>query len=263
MPFVFNMSKRLTQEDFIRRAREVHGDKYDYSKATYINNRAKVCVICPIHGEFWQTAYSHLNKNGCPKCGVPRRKSLVQGVGVNDLEIALRTEGKKAPFYTHWGGMLKRCYNESFHNSYPTYKECSVCKDWLILSKFKTWFDKYYVEGWHLDKDILVKGNKVYSPETCCFVPREINFLILRKQNHRGTCPIGVHLSSNKKKYKAFVTKESEKVFLGRYNSKEEAFCAYKEAKEAQIKEVANKYKDQLEPRVYEALMNYKIEITD
>ena len=64
-----NTIKR-TKEDFIREARTIHGDKYDYSKVEYINNRTKVCIICPIHGEFWQTPINHINnKNGCPKCG--------------------------------------------------------------------------------------------------------------------------------------------------------------------------------------------------
>ena len=59
--------KKLTTEEFIKRAKEKHGDKYDYSKAEYINNRTKICIICPTHGEFWQTAGSHILGNGCSK----------------------------------------------------------------------------------------------------------------------------------------------------------------------------------------------------
>lgn len=59
----------LTQEEFIKRAKEIHGDRYDYSKVNYINNRTKVCIICSEHGEFWQEPTTHLdNKAGCPKC---------------------------------------------------------------------------------------------------------------------------------------------------------------------------------------------------
>ena len=62
------MSKKLTTEEFIRKAKEVHSDKYDYSKVKYDGNKAKVCIICPTHGEFWQTPSSHLRGNNCPKC---------------------------------------------------------------------------------------------------------------------------------------------------------------------------------------------------
>lgn len=63
------MSKKSTAEEFVRRARLAHGDKYDYSKVVYINNATKVCIICPIHGEFWQTPNCHLAGKGCPLCG--------------------------------------------------------------------------------------------------------------------------------------------------------------------------------------------------
>jgi very-short-patch-repair endonuclease len=63
----------LTKEQFIEKSKEIHGDKYDYSKANYINQKTKVCIICPEHGEFWQNPYTHYNGNGCPKCGVIKR----------------------------------------------------------------------------------------------------------------------------------------------------------------------------------------------
>ena len=62
------MAKKKTTEEFINDARKVHGDKYDYSKVEYVNNRTKVCIICPEHGEFWQTSGNHIQGNGCPKC---------------------------------------------------------------------------------------------------------------------------------------------------------------------------------------------------
>lgn len=59
----------FSKEEFIEKAKEIHGDKYDYSKVEYVNYDTKVCIICPIHGEFWQTPQSHLSKNGCLECG--------------------------------------------------------------------------------------------------------------------------------------------------------------------------------------------------
>ena len=63
------MPKSLTRDEFIKRSREIHGDKYDYSKVVYANNTTKVCIICPVHGEFWQTPYGHMKGQGCFKCG--------------------------------------------------------------------------------------------------------------------------------------------------------------------------------------------------
>ena len=61
--------KKININNFIEKAKKVHGDKYDYSKVEYVNNKTKVCIICPEHGEFWQTPSSHLNGCGCPNCG--------------------------------------------------------------------------------------------------------------------------------------------------------------------------------------------------
>lgn len=256
------MNKGFTTEDFIRKSRQAHGDKYDYSKTVFLNARTKVCITCPIHGDFWQIPNSHYS-HGCPKCTNDAKKKKVFAIGINNLNTSTRNNGEHISSYTTWISMLNRCYNEKKQRECPTYKGCSVCEDWKHFGNFKEWFDKNHVEGWHLEKDILFKRNTVYSPQTCCFVPQEINSLFLRKQRCRGKFPIGVHKTKNGKKYKSFITKWGERVYLGRYNTPEEAFNAYKMAKETYIKEVADKWKDKIEPRVYEAMYNYKVEITD
>lgn len=63
-----NKSKKLDTSEFIRRAKKIHGNKYDYSKSVYINKSAKICIICPVHGEFWQKAEDHYRGRGCQKC---------------------------------------------------------------------------------------------------------------------------------------------------------------------------------------------------
>ena len=155
--------KRTTTSQFIAKAKSIHGDKYDYSKVKYEKSSIKVCITCPKHGEFWQTPNSHLSGKGCLKCSM---YSLVSGVGINDIEI-----NTKDKCYKVWHSMMNRCYSKKYHSKFPTYQNCSVCNEWTYLSNFKRWFDENYVDGYVLDKDILVKGNKVYSPETCCFVP--------------------------------------------------------------------------------------------
>lgn len=249
------MPKRLTQEEFIERATKVHNGKYDYSKVEYVNMFTKVCIICPEHGEFFQKPVSHLNGHKCYFCGLNFLKKKVYGVGVNDV-----FESKNLKSYQVWVGMLERCYNDKTRNIYMSYSDCEVCESWLYFSNFKEWFDRHYVEGFALDKDILVKGNRIYSPDKCCFVPQEINNVVQRRKHSRGSTLIGVYKSG--KKYSAHIGGKY-RVYIGTFDSQLEAFKEYKCVKEGIIKKLADKYKKQLEPRVYEALYNYKVEITD
>lgn len=167
--------------------------------------------------------------------------------------------------YVVWRNMLMRCYDEKTHIKRPTYIGCTVCNEWHNYSNFKQWFDENYQEGYCLDKDILFKGNKVYSPKTCCFVPNEINSILTKRQNYRGNLPIGVRYSDSRLRYKVQFTKSSDKTYIGYFSAPEEAFDAYKRAKEEYIKEVAEKYYKEgaISEKVYNALMNYKVEITD
>lgn len=167
--------------------------------------------------------------------------------------------------YVVWRNMLMRCYDEKTHIKRPTYIGCTVCNEWHNYSNFKQWFDENYQEGYCLDKDILFKGNKVYSPKTCCFVPNEINSILTKRQNYRGNLPIGVRYSDSRLRYKVQFTKSSDKTYIGYFSAPEEAFEAYKRAKEEYIKEVAEKYYKEgaISEKVYNALMNYEVEITD
>lgn len=190
-------------------------------------------------------------------------KPISHGVGFIGSQRVYGVNMKRTIAYQTWDNMISRCYDKRLHSKHQTYKHCAVCNEWHNFTIFKEWFDKNYVDGWCIDKDILIKSNKLYSPQSCCFVPNEINVLFTKRQNCRGELPIGVQYSESKKRYKAAFTKGGEKSFLGYYPTPEEAFQAYKKAKEAWIKEVANKWKDKLAPNVYEALMKYEVEITD
>lgn len=245
-----------TKEQFISKSILKHGNKYDYSKVEYVNQATPVCIICPIHGEFWQIAQSHVKGCGCSKCEYEQRRKLLYGVGINDI---IGSHNFKS--YRVWNGMLLRCYN-SKHSSYINYNDVEICTEWLTFSNFNRWFEKNYIKGYHLDKDILLKGNRIYSPDMCCFVPPEINTLLLNARRKRGKYPLGV--SKVKNKYNAQF-RCNGLVRLGLYNTPEEAFYAYKRAKEAHIKEVATKYfnEGKITEKVYDALMNWKIEITD
>lgn len=256
-------SIRLSTEKFIAKAREIHGLKYDYSKVKYTGNKFDICIICPIHGEFNQSAKGHLSGYGCPKCGIKKRmvKKLFNGiVDYRDIDSSLDRLAFK-----YWNDMINRRQNSTMLKKFPTYMECSVCEEWLIFSNFMEWFRENHIEGCELDKDILVKGNKVYGPDTCCFVPHQINTLIIRPNRIHKEYPIGVSFDFSRGKYAAHGRINGKQTSLGRFNTPEEAFLAYKTAKESYIKEVAQKYYDdgKITKRVYDALMRYEVEITD
>ena len=189
---------------------------------------------------------------------------LVWGIGYlgireykKDYDIELK------PTYKKWNRLLERGYSKTLKEKYPTYKDIVVCEDWHNFQNFAEWYEENYKEGFQLDKDILIKGNKIYSEDTCCFVPYEINNLLSSNRKSRGDTPIGVSFHTRDNKYQAYLNTGVSRVSLGYFISMTKAFQAYKEAKEQYIKEVANRWKDQIEPRAYEALMNYQVEITD
>lgn len=161
-----------------------------------------------------------------------------------------------------WKNMLKRCYSEVSFKKSPRYEQCLTSETFNHYQQFKTWCNSqlgFGNMGWELDKDILVKGNKIYSEDTCCFVPKEINLLLVKHDKGRGDYLLGVDYHKNRKQFRARCSDKH----LGWFNTEIEAFLAYKQAKEAYIKDVANKWKDQIDPRAYDALMKYEVEITD
>ena len=167
--------------------------------------------------------------------------------------------------YQMWRSMLRRCYDLKYKKKQPTYYNCTVCEEWLSFSNFKIWYnDNYYMvdnEKMQLDKDILIKGNKIYSPQTCIIVPRNINSLFaFRKINKKHL--LGVKITKNNK-YEARLSIDNTYKHLGIYETELEAFNAYKTAKENNIKRVADDYKGEIPNKLYEALYNYSINITD
>lgn len=176
---------------------------------------------------------------------------------------------KPTPQYSTWHSMLNRCYHKKTHERQPYYKDCYVTEEWHNFQNFAKWFDENYysVEGEriHLDKDILYKGNKLYSPDNCIFVPQRINTLFTKKDVSRGNLPIGVTKSQNKfRKYLSYSNNGTGKqVRIGSFHTQQEAFMAYKEFKENLIKEVANEYKEKIPRKLFNAMINYEVEITD
>ena len=248
--------QRLGTEQFISEARLVHGDKYDYSKVNYINSETKVCIICPTHGETYQSPFNHLHSCGCIKCYHDKLKSLVCGIGVNDVSDCPKH------IYQKWISMIKRCYSIKSLQRQPTYQKCSVCSEWLKLSNFKSWFEDNYIEGYDLDKDLLSRNDKVYSPETCCFLPKNINIIISSCSGKKGRYEAGISTYRHNK-YIVSICKYNKKIHLGCFDTQVEAANAYKSAKEQYVKELAERYfqEGKITERVYNALLKFTINI--
>lgn len=250
--------QRKSIEDFINQAISIHNNRYDYALFAYNSAHDKSQIICPIHGIFLQSPDSHLRGHGCPKCGDEAHKKLVYGFGINDCDESIHKE--KA--YKIWNDMLARCYNYNVKLQHPTYQSCTCCDEWRYYSNFKIWFDsQFYKDGYHLDKDILRQGNKVYSPNTCCFVPSYINSLIVYKAKQTGDLMRGVSKEKGQKSYRASCCVNKRNVHLGSFKTQEEAHEMYKKVKYAEIRRVAQCALDSgdIDIRVYNALLNYKI----
>lgn len=166
--------------------------------------------------------------------------------------------------YKAWRRMIARCHRLSYIERNPTYGDCSICNEWHLFSNFEKWYKDNYIKGNELDKDILVKGNKTYSPQTCCFVPQEINKLLIKRNRKRGKHPIGVY-SPKKGLFLAQISIGHKIKTIGYFKNELDAFYAYKKKKESYIKEKALEYyqKGLIKKEVFDALNKYEVNIND
>ena len=161
--------------------------------------------------------------------------------------------------YKYWMSLLIRGCDNSLRDKLEAYKDVVVNQEVYNFQNFCEWWENnfYEIEGetMCIDKDILVKGNKEYRFDRMIFTPNRINVLFTKRDNFRGDYPIGVAYYKDKDKYIARCNDGSNKMkYLGSYNTPEEAFLAYKEFKEAYIKQVADEYKGRIPDRLYEAM---------
>lgn len=215
------------------------------------------------------TTYQHFLNNNVKN---PYCKNVL-GVGITGV-LNVTNFGKMELSYIYWRNMLVRGYDKTIHEKYKTYEHCFVLEKWHFYENFRRWFDNNYYELGNekmcLDKDILFKNNKKYSCETCMFVPSRINCLFTKSNKTRGTLPIGVYFNKKSNKYRAMYSKydsgKSKNIHIGMFPTPEEAFYAYKHAKESYIKQVADEYKSKyanFPQKLYDAMYSYEVEITD
>ena len=176
------------------------------------------------------------------------------------------------PAYKQYRAIIERCRADGkTQKTYASYVGVTLSEDFDTFEKWLEWAKQQIGFGntsnngkvWPLDKDILLKGNKLYSPDYCVFIPNEINNFVTNRKADRGEYPIGVHYSTKEKKYIASCSMNSKKYYIGGYHSIEESFMAYKQFKEQAAKQLATQYNNLVDIRVINALNSFTVDIND
>lgn len=204
-----------------------------------------------------RSQYNHFKEGSIRN---PYHKSLCGVACIGETKTTYKNGSVKLS-YKFWSDMINRCYSKKELDKRPTYKNVFVCKDWLCYKNFEEWFNENYYEidgeTMNLDKDILIKGNKEYSPQYSIFTPQKINNLFIKPSKTRKGL-IGVEKINNK--YRTIKVNSNHSTC---FNTELKAFNEYKKLKENYIKQVAEEYKDKIPQKLYEAMYRYEVEITD
>lgn len=189
-------------------------------------------------------------------------KKLVYGVGFNDRKYQSRVNGKTVKQYKLWAAILERCYVDDI--KYSSYSGCEVSENFKSYSYFYEWCQDqigFGKEGYEIDKDILSGGNKIYSEDTCCFVPRSINVLLTNSKATRGDLPVGVSVDKRDGSFYALIRIDGKQKRIGTFKNPIDAFNAYKIEKKKEIVRQAEMHKNFICNKVFDRLMSYDISI--
>lgn len=209
-----------------------------------------------------KTSYEHFKQG---KTRNPFTQTI-SGIGVKGSGHDMYKEKE----YITWHGIIDRCYSANRRKNYAYYDDCTVCEEFLYYPNFYNWITQQEnYEAWrsnphfHVDKDILYKGNREYAPDKCCLVPNEINNIV--RNNKRGQYLPGVRYRKSTNKYSAECSNANKHIYIGTFDTEYEAFLAYKKYKEAVIKQIAEREyaNGMISKECRDALMRYEIEVTD
>ena len=245
--------------NFVDRTGEIHITKEGYPiKIIGYTNYNNCTIIFIDNGYIKHVSYGEIVKKSIRN---PYHPS-VYGTGyLGQGDYLTSVGGNHTVCYRRWKNLIGRCYSNKFCINTKVYRDIFVCEAWKCFQVFAQWHEenwKEYMDSlWDLDKDLLVKGNKIYSPETCCFVPHEINTSMMDTKEYRGKYPKGVKKDGNR-----FAARLNGK-HLGLFLTPEEAFTVFKVAKEIYIKEVADKWKPFIKDEIHQIMYDYRVNITD
>jgi len=239
---------------------DVFKNKYgEYKVLSKVAGKTKVKFLeTGFECEFYDVI---IRKNQAKDYMVP----TVDGVGYYGAPTVNDQDPVKLAITKLWLGMIHRCYRVGYSEDRPAYAGCSVASEWHNLQNFKSWVIEqmnldFYQEGWELDKDLLVRGNKIYGPNTCVFLPSRLNQLQQVKKNSTYNYLPGVNFDKEKGKFKAEVNFDGKRYYLPRKFSELECFLDYKELKERLVQADAENWKGKIHPKAYESLKNYSLD---
>lgn len=224
-------------------------------KVTHYQNRDNVTI--EFQGEFIHSMVVNASNLKAGKVKNPYLRR-VYGIGYFGIgKHITRENNKQSLAYRAWFHMMSRCYDAKFHEMQPTYKDCTVAEIWHNFQNFAEWYtsQEHYGKGYQLDKDILIGGNKVYSPSTCVLAPKEINMLFADCGASRGAYPVGVCWDKERQKFSSVVTINAKSKYLGRFDTVEQASQAYQVAKKANIKRMALEWQNRIDEKLFNALL--------
>lgn len=186
-----------------------------------------------------------------------KKNRLVCGWGINDVDyVVCDREGHHCPYYLDWKSIITRCFNKNYQKQRPSYKGCTVLEEWKYLSNFVKWVDSQPNKDWQncaLDKDLLLEGNKHYSPNNCAYISKSLNSFLIDRGQCRGDLMLGVSINSSRRSFRSNCNplRKSDKKHLGYFNTELEAHKAWQAKKHQYACILAD---EQTDPRVAKAL---------
>ena len=249
------------------RVGEVSYTKYG-TKATiieYVNNKKVLVEFDDKHHYKYYTSYPNFKNGNLTNPYEPR-----SGRGIGYIGVGKYNSNNSKEAYYKWRAIIQRCccqdYEDKSNISIASYEQCTICEEWLCFQNFAEWYyDNYYKcdEPLCIDKDILIRNNKEYSPEKCILVPQRINLLFIKELSRRGNLPMGVRVDKRNGNLIVNISKDGKNTYISTYTESKEAFERYKKEKEKYIKEIADEYQSVIPKKLYNAMYNYEILITD
>lgn len=194
------------------------------------------CTINFVDYNYNKEVSYFLLKGGHVKCKLSPTFSKKGYIGIGKY-----SQKDNKNIFSIWSAMLKRCYNNNVLLKQPSYIGCSVCEEWHNFQNFAEWYIKFSIKDFSMDKDLL-SDFKIYSPETCVFIPRYINNFISVKQTNNTSGYIGVYLDKKTNKWKSQISIDKKRTQLGRFSNIEDAINIYTITRKDCAKDLLNQW---------------------